>query len=59
MEAKANILEAIGKTPVVQLSKITPKDSAEVYGKCEFLSHFQLVLELKWQTFKRSLFPDY
>jgi len=33
-----NILELIGNTPVVKLSKIPEKNSAEVYCKLEFFN---------------------
>ncbi|MGE3929208.1 MAG: PLP-dependent cysteine synthase family protein, partial [Hyphomonadaceae bacterium] len=38
MNLKPNILAAIGKTPLVRLNKIVPKDSAEVWVKCEYLN---------------------
>lgn len=33
-----NILDAIGKTPMVRLTKVIPKSSAQVYAKCEFVN---------------------
>src|SRR5947199_9724755 len=33
-----NILQAIGKTPLVRLNKLTAADEAAVYAKCEFLN---------------------
>src|SRR5690348_16763797 len=33
-----NILELIGNTPLVKLSRIAPPDSATVWGKCEMLN---------------------
>lgn len=38
MNLKPNILAAIGKTPLVKLNKIVPKDSAEIWVKCEYLN---------------------
>lgn len=35
---KANILEAIGDTPLVRLNKVVEPDSATVYAKCEFMN---------------------
>jgi cystathionine beta-synthase len=36
--AKANILEAIGHTPIVSLNKVAPELKINLYGKCEFLN---------------------
>ncbi|MBM4355467.1 MAG: pyridoxal-phosphate dependent enzyme [Deltaproteobacteria bacterium] len=33
-----NILEAIGRTPMVRLNKLVPEGAAELYVKCEFLN---------------------
>jgi cystathionine beta-synthase len=38
MNLKPNILAAIGKTPLVKLNKVVPKDAAEVWLKCEHLN---------------------
>lgn len=38
MQTKNNILEAIGNTPLVRLNKVTAKNSATVYVKCEFMN---------------------
>ena len=38
MRAYNNILEAIGNTPLVKLNKVVPKNSADVYVKCEFMN---------------------
>lgn len=38
MNLKPNILAAIGKTPLVKLNKVVPKDAAEVWLKCEYLN---------------------
>lgn len=35
---KANVLEAIGNTPLVQLSKIVPAGSAKILAKCEYFN---------------------
>ena len=35
---KANILEAIGNTPLVELQKVSQPGSATVYAKCEFMN---------------------
>ncbi|MGV6813891.1 MAG: pyridoxal-phosphate dependent enzyme [Phycisphaerales bacterium] len=35
---KANILEAIGNTPLVRLNKVPEPGSATVYAKCEFMN---------------------
>ncbi len=34
----ANILEAVGDTPLVRLNKVVPAGAAEVWVKCEFLN---------------------
>lgn len=34
----ANILDAIGDTPLVRLNKVVPEGAAEVWVKCEFLN---------------------
>ena len=34
----SNILDAIGKTPLVRLNRVAKELSADVYGKCEFLN---------------------
>jgi cystathionine beta-synthase len=37
--ARANILEAVGNTPIVRLNRVVPADlQAEIYVKCEFLN---------------------
>ena len=33
-----NILEAVGKTPVVRLNRIASDLPCEIYAKCEFLN---------------------
>ncbi|WP_186647638.1 pyridoxal-phosphate dependent enzyme [Fluviispira vulneris] len=33
-----NILEAIGRTPLVKINRLFKKDGVEVYAKCEFLN---------------------
>lgn len=38
MRAKKNILEAIGKTPLVKLNKVVGESDATVYAKCEFMN---------------------
>ena len=38
MKYFSNILEAIGNTPLVKLSKVVPEDAAEVYVKCEYMN---------------------
>ncbi len=39
MKVARNVLELIGNTPVVKLSKVIPPDvKAEVWGKCEFMN---------------------
>lgn len=38
MEVKANILEAIGNTPLVRLHRVVEPGSAEVLAKCEFMN---------------------
>ncbi|MEZ4753204.1 MAG: pyridoxal-phosphate dependent enzyme [Bdellovibrionota bacterium] len=38
MQFYNNILEAIGKTPLVKLNKVVPKDSAEIFVKCEYMN---------------------
>jgi cystathionine beta-synthase len=38
MNLKPDILAAIGRTPLVRLNKIAPKNSAEVWVKCEYLN---------------------
>ena len=38
MDVKANILEAIGPTPLVRLRKVVPEGAAEVLVKCEYLN---------------------
>jgi len=34
----SNILETIGRTPVVKINKISPRDDVEIYAKCEFFN---------------------
>lgn len=34
----ANILEAVGDTPLVRLNKVVPEGAAEVWVKCEFMN---------------------
>ena len=36
--AKGNILEAIGRTPIVKLQKVARHVAAEIYVKCEYLN---------------------
>lgn len=36
--AKANILEAVGHTPIVKLNKVTEGLAADIYVKCEYLN---------------------
>jgi cystathionine beta-synthase len=36
--AKANILEAVGQTPIVKLNSVATHVAAEIYVKCEFLN---------------------
>lgn len=36
--AKANILEAIGRTPLVRLNRVVPEGCAQIYAKCEFMN---------------------
>ncbi|MBL8605383.1 MAG: cystathionine beta-synthase [Myxococcales bacterium] len=37
--AKANILEAVGGTPIVKLNRVVPPDlQAEIYVKCEYMN---------------------
>src|SRR5205809_5795112 len=36
--AKGNILEAIGRTPIVKLQKLARHVSAEIFVKCEYLN---------------------
>ncbi|MEM6733597.1 MAG: pyridoxal-phosphate dependent enzyme, partial [Myxococcota bacterium] len=36
--AKANILDAVGGTPIVKLRKLGSHTKAEIYVKCEFLN---------------------
>jgi len=36
--AKANILEAIGQTPLVRLNRVVPEGCAQIYAKCEFMN---------------------
>ncbi len=38
MRTFENVLEAIGRTPMVRLNKVVPSGSANVYAKCEFLN---------------------
>jgi cystathionine beta-synthase len=38
VDTKANILEAIGNTPLVRLNKLPEPGSGEVYAKCEFMN---------------------
>lgn len=38
MPVFANILDAIGRTPLVRLNKVVGPDDAAVYAKCEFLN---------------------
>ena len=33
-----NILEAIGKTPLVKLNRVTAGCKAEIYAKCDYLN---------------------
>jgi cystathionine beta-synthase len=33
-----NILDAIGRTPMVRLNKLTPEGGGELYAKCEYLN---------------------
>ena len=33
-----NILQAIGKTPIVKLNKVSQSLECELYGKCEFFN---------------------
>ena len=37
-EARANVMDAIGNTPVVRLRSITPENSADIYAKLESLN---------------------
>ena len=37
-KARANILEAIGKTPLVKLNRIGSDCPADIYVKCEYLN---------------------
>ena len=37
--AVANVLDAVGGTPIVRLNRVVPPDlAAEIYVKCEFLN---------------------
>lgn len=38
MNIRESVLDAIGKTPLVQLDRIVPNDSATVLAKCEFMN---------------------
>ena len=38
MQAYQNILEAIGRTPLVRLNRVVPEGAATVYAKCEYLN---------------------
>ncbi len=38
MQYANNILEAIGHTPLVKVNKLTNKNSASLYAKCEFMN---------------------
>ena len=38
MPRYADILEAIGNTPMVRLNRMVPPGAAEVYAKCEFMN---------------------
>ena len=33
-----NILEAVGKTPIVKLNKVTKNVKCKVYAKCEYFN---------------------
>ena len=36
--AKPNILQAIGNTPLVRLNRVVPEGCAQIYAKCEFMN---------------------
>jgi cystathionine beta-synthase len=38
MDIKADILDAIGNTPLVRLNKVVPKGAATILAKCEYLN---------------------
>ncbi len=38
MNAKKNILDAVGTTPLVRLNKVVPAGRAEVLVKCEYMN---------------------
>ena len=46
----ANILETIGRTPVVKINKISPRDDVEIYAKVR--SHNAILLFFK--TYKKN-----
>ena len=38
MDIQDNILQAVGRTPLVKLNKVVPEGAATIYAKCEYLN---------------------
>ena len=38
MEIKENILDAVGRTPLVRLNKVVPEGAATILAKCEHMN---------------------
>ena len=38
MKVYDNIIEAVGKTPLVRLNKVVPPGAAQVLAKCEYMN---------------------
>ncbi len=38
MDVKANIIDAIGNTPLVKLNKVAPENAATILAKCEYMN---------------------
>ena len=55
MQVKANILEAIGNTPLVRLNRVVESGSATVYAKCEFMNPAGSIKDrMAWWIIKRA-----
>ncbi|MEQ9449555.1 MAG: pyridoxal-phosphate dependent enzyme, partial [Rhodospirillaceae bacterium] len=38
MDTRENILDGVGRTPLVRLNKVVPKGAATIYAKCEYMN---------------------
>ena len=58
MKVYDNIIEAVGKTPLVRLNKVVPPGAAQVLAKCEYGIEFTAAVQ-KEHIFGVQFHPEF